>query len=141
MLAIPITVLEMPEFERASSHWITSEERMVILAQIASDPMGGEVIPDSGGLRKTRVALPGRGKRSGGRVIYAYFGNDVPIFIFTFYPKNEKADLSQKDKRAIRNSLPILVEEYRSGVNQRIAKLKGKEYVKEGERQTHRIRT
>lgn len=138
---VPITVLEMPEFVRTSSQWMNPEERMDVLAQIAGNPTAGEVIPESGGLRKIRVALPGRGKRSGGRIIYAYFGNDVPVFVFTFYPKNEKADLSQKDKHAIRKSLPILIEEYRSGINKRIARLRKGSYGEEGKRETHRART
>lgn len=107
---------------------------MDLLAQIAGDPLDGDVIPDSGGLRKTRVALTGRGKSGGGRVVYAYFGEDMPVFVFTFYPTNVKADLSQKDKQAIRKALPALVEEYRSGIRRRITKVKREGYDKEGKR-------
>ncbi|MBV9223803.1 MAG: type II toxin-antitoxin system RelE/ParE family toxin [Acidobacteriaceae bacterium] len=125
---VPITVLEMPEFVRASSKLMTPEERMDILSQIANDPMNGEVIPESGGLRKTRIAFSGRGKRSGGRVIYAYFGDDLPVFVFTCYAKNERVDLSQKDKQAFRKLLPMLVEEYRSSISKRIAKIRRGSY-------------
>ena len=120
---------------------ITPEERMDVLAQIANDPMKREVIPESGGLKKTRIAFSGRGKRSGGRIVYAYFGDDVPVFVFTCYAKNEMTDLSQKDKQVFRKLLPVLVEEYKSGINKRIAKVKGGSYGEKGKREAHRIRT
>jgi len=38
--------------------------------RLNANPEAGEVIPHFGGLRKMRMALPGRGKRSGARVVY-----------------------------------------------------------------------
>ncbi len=51
---------------------LSVEEREAVIAGIALDPEGGDVIPESGGLRKRRVPLPGRGKRGGARIITLY---------------------------------------------------------------------
>jgi len=42
---------------------------------LARNPECGAVIPGTGGVRKVRIALEGRGKSGGARVIY-YFQND-----------------------------------------------------------------
>jgi hypothetical protein len=57
----------------------------------------GEIIPGTGGVRKLRVPLTGRGKSGGGRVIYYYYDDDCPVFAFSFYTKNQKSNLSKKE--------------------------------------------
>ncbi len=42
---------------------LSSSERDIVLADIAADPDGGDLIRGTGGLRKRRIPLPGRGKR------------------------------------------------------------------------------
>ena len=62
----------------------------------------GVVIPNSGGLRKMRWSIPGRGKRSGVRIIYfwAVRQNQIPMLLV--YSKNEKDDLTPRELRALR---------------------------------------
>lgn len=65
------------------------------------NPMAGERIPGTGGVRKLRFALAGRGKRGGARVIYYYWDESEPLYALLVYPKTAKADLSQGDRRAV----------------------------------------
>jgi hypothetical protein len=64
-------------------------------------------------VRKIRWATSGRGKRGGARVIYYYYNPSLPLFALDIYAKNEKANLSEADKRSLKRLLPILVSRYR----------------------------
>ena len=56
------------------------------------------VIAGTDGLRKLRLALPGRGKRGGARVIYYWQNDQERIFLILIYPKGAKEDLTPKEK-------------------------------------------
>lgn len=68
---------------------------------LARDPECGDLIPETGGVRKVRVALPGRGKRGGARVIYYFHSQSFPVVIFTIYAKNAKDNLSAAQRKAL----------------------------------------
>ena len=58
---------------------------------LASDPECGEIMQGTGGVRKVRVAVGGRGKSGGARVIYYFHGSEsLPILIFAVFTKNEE---------------------------------------------------
>jgi len=67
---------------------------------IAEDPTSGMVIPGTGGIRKIRWAVPGRGKRGGIRTIYFYHAGPEEIYLLTAYGKPAQADLTPADKKA-----------------------------------------
>ena len=66
------------------------------------NPTCGNVISGTGGFRKMRFALPGRGKSGGLRIIYL----DVPyysiLYLMLAYPKNEKDTLSDAEKSELK---------------------------------------
>jgi hypothetical protein len=74
-----MTVLETPAFLAAAKGLVSDEERAGIVEMLARDPVCGELIPDTGGVRKVRVALEGRGKRGGARVIYYFHSTSYPL--------------------------------------------------------------
>lgn len=63
------------------------------------NPEDGDMIEGTGGARKTRIQLIGRGKSGGGRVIY--FDTGEVIYLLTAYPKNVQEDLSPLQKKRI----------------------------------------
>ena len=73
-----------------------------MMGYLAYHPTAGDLIPGTGGVRKLRWSLEGRGKRGGARVVYFYHDPEVPIFALTAYAKNERADLSQQDRNDFR---------------------------------------
>ena len=75
---------------------------------VAAHAEQGDVIPDSGGVRKIRWSRAGMGKRGGTRVIYYFHSERVPVFLLAAYAKNEKADLSAQERKAMRQRIPIL---------------------------------
>ncbi|MGK6314228.1 type II toxin-antitoxin system RelE/ParE family toxin [Neorhizobium sp. DT-125] len=69
--------------------------------EIAANPTAGDVIQGLSGIRKIRFGFGNRGKRGGGRAIYFLMLSDDTVLMITAYAKNEKADLSQADKKVI----------------------------------------
>ena len=69
-----------------------------------ADPEKGDVIEGTGGLRKLRQPDPkrGKGKRGGLRVIYFWREAGRQFWLFTLYGKDEMADLSAKEKAALK---------------------------------------
>jgi len=108
----PVSVVETPEFLAATRRIMDEEERGLLVDYLAYNPTAGELIPGTGGVRKLRWALAGRGKRGGARVIYYYHSEAMPLFALTAYPKNERADLSQADRNDFRRLTALLVEAY-----------------------------
>ncbi len=70
--------------------------------QIADGPDFGPVIPGSGGLRKIRWSLAGRGKRGGVRTIYYWAVNADQILMLFVYAKNEQDDLTAEQLKVLR---------------------------------------
>ncbi|MBV9287841.1 MAG: type II toxin-antitoxin system RelE/ParE family toxin [Hyphomicrobiales bacterium] len=108
----PITVVETPEFLSTARTLLTETDRSVLVDYLANNPTAGDLISGTGGVRKLRWGREGRGKRGGARVIYFYHSADVPLFALTAYAKNERADLTQKDRNDFRRLTKLLVEGY-----------------------------
>jgi hypothetical protein len=94
-------VAETQAFSEDIDALLSPAERDAVIAGIASEPEGGDLIPGTGGLRKRRIPLSGRGKRGGARVITLYLGEGFPTYAVFIYAKNERADLSPLQKRAL----------------------------------------
>jgi len=109
---VPVSVVETPEFLATTQRIMDEEERGALVDYLARNPLAGDLIPGTGGVRKLRWALEGRGKRGGARVVYYYHSDTMPIFALTAYAKNERADLSQADRNDFRRLTALLVERY-----------------------------
>lgn len=108
----PVTVVETPEFLAATRKLMDETERSALIDYLSSHTAGGDLIPGTGGVRKLRWALEGRGKRGGARVVYFYHNSTLPLFALTAYAKNERADLSQADRNDFKQLTKLLVETY-----------------------------
>ncbi len=89
-------------------------ERSAIVDRIASDPRAGDLIEGGGGLRKVRVALRGRGKRGGGRLITFFHDDGMPVFLIAFYAKNAQTDLDARQRKAAQALTDAIRAQYRS---------------------------
>ena len=110
---IPISVVETPEFLSAIRKLMPEDARMLLIEYLAHHPTVGDLIPGTGGVRKLRWALEGRGKRGGARVIYFYHDADMPLFALTAFAKNERADLSQQDRNAFCQLTTLLTQKFK----------------------------
>jgi hypothetical protein len=110
--AAPITVVETPEFLSATRKLLTDEDRAVLVDYLAHNPGAGELVQGTGGVRKLPWGLEGRGRRGGARVIYFYHSANIPLFALTAYAKNDRADLSQRDRNEFRHLTKVLADTY-----------------------------
>lgn len=79
---------------------LTDEDRCELEIRLLENPESGDVIQGTNGLRKLRIPLNSKGKRSGGRVIYVDICQFEKLYLLGVYGKNIKDDLSTEEKRA-----------------------------------------
>lgn len=77
-------------------------EVLAIEDAIAANPEAGDVIQGSGGARKLRFGMAGRGKSYGGRAIYFVITAEGVAYLLTAYAKTAKADLTADDKKVLK---------------------------------------
>lgn len=68
-------------------------------------PEQGALIPGSGGLRKLRWALRGKGNRGGLRVIYYWDPAEDVIYLIYLYSKTELVNLRPDQLRLLRRAI------------------------------------
>ena len=95
------TVAETKAFAADIDAMLSAPERDAVIAEIAAAPEGGDLIRGTGGLRKRRIALPGRGKRGGARVITLFLGERYPVYAVFLFAKNERENLSAQQSKAL----------------------------------------
>ena len=108
-----VTVVETPEFIARTDRLMADEDRQALIDYLARNPTAGDLVPGTGGVRKLRWGLEGRGKRGGARIIYFFHSAKIPLFALTAFAKNERSDVSQEDRKAFRELTKLLVETYR----------------------------
>ena len=60
--------VHLPTYVRSAKDVIGAEEQRALEQALVEDPTAGAVVAGTGGVRKLRVALPGRGQRGGARL-------------------------------------------------------------------------
>ncbi|HEU4558615.1 MAG TPA: type II toxin-antitoxin system RelE/ParE family toxin [Longimicrobium sp.] len=100
--------VRLPSFERSAAGVLSEDEIRDLELILLENPHEGAVVAETGGVRKMRLALPGRGKRGSMRVIYLYSKARQTIYLLLCYPKNEQENLTAEQKRRIRQLVALL---------------------------------
>lgn len=108
MPAYRITVAETPLFLRQAADVWDEDEHAEFVNFIAANPEAGDLIPETGGVRKVRWSRSGSGKRGGTRVIYFYHDGGRPLYLLLVYAKARREDLTSDEKLAVRKLAAIL---------------------------------
>lgn len=104
-----MVIVETSIFTRQVIELLTDDEYRDLQELLAGRPDAGSIIIGSGGLRKVRWGIRGRGKRGGTRVIYYWAVRQEQLLMLFVYPKNEMDDLSREQLKTLRK---IIEEEY-----------------------------
>lgn len=86
--------IETTLFTSLIYNYMSDEEFTGLQYYLMNYPDAGDIIPGSGGVRKLRWAIRGRGKRGGIRVIYYWRNSRSEIWLITVYAKNEASTIS-----------------------------------------------
>ena len=104
----PITIAETAPFIRKATKLLTAEELDDFRLYIALNPEAGDIIPETGGIRKVRWGRQASGKRGGVRVIYFYYNASLPLYLITLYAKAERENISPDEKHAMTQLVAML---------------------------------
>jgi mRNA-degrading endonuclease RelE of RelBE toxin-antitoxin system len=94
--------IETPIFTEDVLNLLSDEEYAEFQKYLADNPLVGDVIQQTGGLRKVRWSAQGKGKRGGIRVIYYHVTADSQIRLILIYKKSIQDDLTAEQKKFLR---------------------------------------
>lgn len=99
--------VELPAFERNRADYLDDEGFRRLQNALLQDPLAGDLIEGTGGLRKVRFAdsRRGKGKRGGLRVIYYWWLKGMQFWLFTLYDKDEANDLTPQERRLLKERI------------------------------------
>jgi mRNA-degrading endonuclease RelE of RelBE toxin-antitoxin system len=84
-----VEFVEAAAFTKYVYDYLSEEEYSGLQSFLLQYPEAGKVVRGSGGVRKVRWAISGRGKSGGVRVIYYFKRQDDEIWLLTIYSKSE----------------------------------------------------
>ena len=102
--------IESKIFEKLREKYLDDESYRALQNFLVAQPLVGDVIQGTGGLRKLRWSANGKGKRGGVRTIYLYLTEKSHIHFLTLYAKNEVSDLTTDEKKILKR----IVEELKN---------------------------
>jgi mRNA-degrading endonuclease RelE of RelBE toxin-antitoxin system len=94
--------IETPIFTEELLNLLSDEEYAEFQEYLADNPLAGDIIQQTGGLRKVRWSAQGKGKRGGVRIIYYHLSADSQIRLILIYKKGIQDDLTSDQKKIIR---------------------------------------
>lgn len=101
--------VELPPFERLRTSYLDDAAYRALQNELMQNPLAGDVIEGTGGLRKLRQADPrrGKGKRGGLRVIYYWWLGGEQFWLFTVYDKDQADDLTPEQRKFVKRLLEV----------------------------------
>jgi len=96
-----LTFVETHVFTRRVTELLLDAQYRALQWTLGMVPDHGDVIPGTGGLRKVRWGIQGRGKRGGLRVIYYWHKPAEVIYLLLVFEKTRRADLTPEQRRAL----------------------------------------
>jgi hypothetical protein len=93
--------IETSLFTNLVYDYLSEDEYLGLQVYLLRHPESGKIIPGSGGVRKIRWAIKGKGKSGGIRVIYYWKVSEEEIWLLTVYAKSEQETIPEHILRKI----------------------------------------
>lgn len=87
---------------------LSDEDYFNLQNYLLENPDAGDVIAGTGGVRKLRHRMEGRGKRGGARVLYLDFPSFGTMYLLYAYGKNEQENITQQEKRRLIDMVTLI---------------------------------
>lgn len=100
-----LTVAETPAFAKLWPDYWSADEHGDFCAWIAANPLAGDVVPGTGGVRKVRWTRSASGKRGGVRVVYYNRVAEGRIWLLLIYAKSAQDNLPAHVLKAAKEML------------------------------------
>ena len=100
--------IETTTFAKQLPRHLDDDGYAALQAFLSVHPEAGDVIRGTGGVRKIRWAMRGRGKRGGSRVVYYWLTKEDRIYLLTVYAKGAKDDLTAAERAAWRRAVEAI---------------------------------
>lgn len=88
----------------------TDDELRQLQHELIAQPRKGDLIQDTGGLRKVRMSVGNQGKSSSARVVYFMATKEI-IYLIMAYPKSVKDSLTNTEKAELKKLTKLLKSE------------------------------
>ncbi|MCV6590491.1 MAG: type II toxin-antitoxin system RelE/ParE family toxin [Marinobacterium sp.] len=99
------TFIELSGFSKRRRELLTDDSFRRLQEQLIVNPESGSRLADTGGFRKLRWSLPGKGKSGGVRVIYYNLSQKSGrLYLALIYAKDEADNLTDKQKAALKQA-------------------------------------
>ena len=99
------TFIEHPGFTAELTALTNDETYRVFQTELAKRAESWPVVRGTGGLRKSRMRLAGRGKRGSARVLYLWLPKRRVLFLYMTYTKGDIEDVPAAQLKTIRNEI------------------------------------
>lgn len=110
LLCFMIKIVELPTFSKAIKKLFSEDDKNRLYKALSQNPEQGDIIIGTSGVRKMRFSHGNQGKRGGSRIIYYYHVSESEVLMITAYAKNKQEDLTEDQKKAMRNLIKQLKE-------------------------------
>ncbi|MBI3241293.1 MAG: type II toxin-antitoxin system RelE/ParE family toxin [Chloroflexi bacterium] len=97
--------VETSAFTKLIYSYLSDNEYLGLQVFLLKYPEAGKIVPGSGGVRKLRWMMAGKGKRGGVRVIYYFKKQDNEIWMLTIYGKSDRENIPAHILRQIAEEL------------------------------------
>ena len=98
-----MVIIETSVFTKLITSMMSDDDYKALQEVLVNRPDMGKVIRNSGGLRKVRWALDGKGKSGGIRVIYYWMTSDEQIYMLFAFQKSTQENLTKAQLSALRS--------------------------------------
>ena len=106
------SVAETGAFKLKAKGRMSAADVHTVIDLLAADPLCGDLIRGTGGVRKVRIAVKGKGKSGGVRVVYYFYNETMPVFLITVFAKKEKDNLTKAQRNTLAKLVKMLRDSY-----------------------------